>query len=172
MDSTLVRVAIGSLQTRHFLTRGAQAEQQLTWPHGPKSVSRFMSEQTMHSSAASLMSPPISVNATAPISCDSVSPWAPHSPRLKFNSDIRVISVQNKGQQICVTSISLHSTWLKLGTGLDLDRDPAESILSCFWWSGRLRWLQGNRQWMPTTFCWFLAFPGPSVAGREIGCQH
>jgi hypothetical protein len=27
---TLVRVVMGSLQTRHFLTRGAQAEQQLT----------------------------------------------------------------------------------------------------------------------------------------------
>lgn len=35
---------------RHFLTRGEHREQVQIWQHGPNSVSRFMSEQTIHSS--------------------------------------------------------------------------------------------------------------------------
>lgn len=36
---------------RHFLTRGPHAEQQVTWPQGWNSMSRFASEQTKHSSS-------------------------------------------------------------------------------------------------------------------------
>lgn len=45
-----------SLQSKHFLTLGAQREQVAMWPHGPKRVSLFMSEQTMHSSIGFLSS--------------------------------------------------------------------------------------------------------------------
>ena len=47
---TFVRDWTGSLHMRHFLTRGEHREQVAMCPHGPNNVSRFMSEQTMHSS--------------------------------------------------------------------------------------------------------------------------
>lgn len=52
---TLVLDWTWSLQMRHFLTRGEQSEQVAMCPHGPNSVSRFISEQTMHSSRVSLL---------------------------------------------------------------------------------------------------------------------
>ena len=50
---TLVRDCTCSLHIRHFLTRGEHREHVVMWPHGPNSVSRFMSEHTMHSSSDS-----------------------------------------------------------------------------------------------------------------------
>lgn len=41
-----------SRHRRHFLTRGAHPEQQVTWPHGWNNISLFASEQTRHSSMA------------------------------------------------------------------------------------------------------------------------
>lgn len=38
---------------RHFLTRGEHKEQVAMCPHGPKRVSLFMSEHTIHSSKVS-----------------------------------------------------------------------------------------------------------------------
>lgn len=52
---TLVLDWTCSLQMRHFLTRGEQREQVAIWPQGPKSVSLFISEHTMHSSRVSLL---------------------------------------------------------------------------------------------------------------------
>lgn len=53
--TTLVLDWTCSLQMRHFLTRGEHSEQVAMWPHGPNSVSRFMSEHTIHSSRVSLL---------------------------------------------------------------------------------------------------------------------
>ena len=50
---TLVLDWTCSLQRRHFFTLGEHREHVQTWPHGPNKVSRFKSEQTMHSSSAS-----------------------------------------------------------------------------------------------------------------------
>lgn len=50
---TLVRDCTGSLQMRHFLTRGEQREQVAMCAQGPNRVSRLRSEQTMHSSRVS-----------------------------------------------------------------------------------------------------------------------
>lgn len=52
---TLVLDWTCSLQMRHFLTRGEQREQVAIWPQGPKSVSLFISEHTIHSSRVSLL---------------------------------------------------------------------------------------------------------------------
>ena len=110
---TFVRTVMGSLQTRHFLTRGAQTEQQLTWPHGPKRISRFKSEQTMHSSTKS--NSDISDKAEAPISGESVkespSPWAPQSPRLKSSVWNQRIN-QQTDHCIALNCIELH--WIAL----------------------------------------------------------
>ena len=38
-----------SLHNRHFLTREAQMRQVTTCPHGPNTVSRLLSEHTIHS---------------------------------------------------------------------------------------------------------------------------
>ena len=46
---TLDRETTGSLHSRHFFTREAQLEQVTMCPHGINSVSRFLSEQTIHS---------------------------------------------------------------------------------------------------------------------------
>ena len=49
-----------SLQRRHFLTRAEHWPQTVMWPQGRKRISRFWSEQTMHSSkhfSSSLMPP-------------------------------------------------------------------------------------------------------------------
>ena len=53
---TLVLDCTVSLHMRHFLTRGEHSEHVATWPHGPNNISRFMSEQTMHSSRPSFSS--------------------------------------------------------------------------------------------------------------------
>lgn len=50
---TLVRDWTGSLHIRHFLTLGEHREHVAMCPHGPKSVSRFVSEHTMQSSSDS-----------------------------------------------------------------------------------------------------------------------
>lgn len=47
-----MRLLTDSLQIRHFLTRGAHPEQQVTCPQGWKIMSRLASEQTKHSSIA------------------------------------------------------------------------------------------------------------------------
>lgn len=51
---TLILPETNSLHIKHFLTRGPQAEQQVTWPQGWKSTSRLESEQTRHSSRVEL----------------------------------------------------------------------------------------------------------------------
>lgn len=50
MSLAFVRDCTGSLHRRHFLTRGEHKEHVATWPQGPNSVSRFVSEHTMQSS--------------------------------------------------------------------------------------------------------------------------
>lgn len=52
---TLVLDCTCSLQMRHFLTRGEQREQVAMCPQGPKRVSLFMSEHTIHSSSDSML---------------------------------------------------------------------------------------------------------------------
>lgn len=51
---TLDRDCTGSLHIRHFFTLGEHKEHVAIWPQGPKSVSLFMSEHTIHSSSVSL----------------------------------------------------------------------------------------------------------------------
>lgn len=51
---TLERDCTGSLHIRHFFTLGEHKEHVAIWPQGPKSVSLFMSEHTIHSSSVSL----------------------------------------------------------------------------------------------------------------------
>ena len=53
---TFVLDCTASLHMRHFLTRDEHKEHVATWPQGPNSISRFMSEQTMHSSSPSFSS--------------------------------------------------------------------------------------------------------------------
>lgn len=50
-----MRLTTDSLQIRHFLTRGAQAEQQEMCPQGWNNISLLASEQIRHSSKVELM---------------------------------------------------------------------------------------------------------------------
>lgn len=50
IQPTLILLTTDSLQIKHFLTRGAQPEQQVTWLQGWNNISLLASEHTRHSS--------------------------------------------------------------------------------------------------------------------------
>lgn len=95
---TLVLDCTVSLHMRHFFTRGEHREQVATWPHGPNSMSRFMSEQTMHSSNPSFSS--TSARVTVLIFCVPL-------PR-KDGKDV------DKNGSGCIVKQKVYIIWVKI----------------------------------------------------------
>lgn len=77
-----------SRHIKHFLIRDPQASQETTWPQGLKTVSRFFSEQRMHSSTPTSLCSSLDCCACC---CDSllVTLWA------MFLSSMGVVSMSS-----------------------------------------------------------------------------